>query len=191
MIKKRFIQKWRLSSTYECKWSARKKKIKKHFQNLFHKNNLSTIVKCNLKIADYLGVTLNLSDGSYKRFHKPKSEITYFYQASNHPLNIIKQLPLPAESDLSKLSSDEIEFIQVVPVYQESIKRVKYNKKLSYNNSDKYNSNNDNNNKVNCKSNHIKNQNNCNNNNFKFNTTDNWKNNDKLFSSNFYFFAKW
>ena len=139
---------------------------------------------------DYLGVTLNLSDGSYKRFHKPKSKITYFYRASNHPLNIIKQLPLPAEPGLSKLSSDEIEFIQVVPVFQESIKRVKYNKKLSYNNSDKYNSNNDNNNKVNCKSNHIKNQNNCNNNNFKFNTTDNWKNNDKLFSSNFYFFAK-
>ena len=102
----------------------------------------------------------------------------------------MKQLPLPAEPGLSKLSSDEIEFIQVVPVYQESIKRVKYNKKLSYNNSDIYNSNNDNNNKANCKSNHIKNQNNCNNNNFKFNTTDNWKNNDKLFSSNFYFFAK-
>ena len=42
-------------------------KIEKHFQSIFHKNNLS-IVNCNLKILDYLDVTLNLSDGSYKLF---------------------------------------------------------------------------------------------------------------------------
>ena len=47
-------------------------KIKKHFQNIFRKNNLNIIVICNLKIVDYLHVTLNLSDGSYKPFHKPK-----------------------------------------------------------------------------------------------------------------------
>ena len=39
-------------------------KIKKHFQSIFRKNNLSIIVKCNLKIVDYLDVTLNLSDSS-------------------------------------------------------------------------------------------------------------------------------
>ena len=39
-------------------------KIEKHFQSKFCKNNLSIIVKCNLKIVDYLDVTLNLSDGS-------------------------------------------------------------------------------------------------------------------------------
>ena len=39
-------------------------KIKKHFQIIFRKKNLSIIVKCNLKILDYLDVTLNLSDGS-------------------------------------------------------------------------------------------------------------------------------
>ena len=39
-------------------------KIKKHFQSIFRKNNLNIIVKCNLKIVDYLDVTLNLSDSS-------------------------------------------------------------------------------------------------------------------------------
>ena len=38
-------------------------KIKKHFQSIFRKNNLSIIVKCNLNTVDYLDVTLNLSDG--------------------------------------------------------------------------------------------------------------------------------
>ena len=69
---------------------------------------------------------------------------------------------------LSKLSSDENTFIQAASVYQEALKRAGYKHKLSYNNSDKYNSNN-NNNKDNCNNNTIKNDNNYNNNKFKFN----------------------
>ena len=90
-------------------------KIKKHFQNIFRKNNLNIIVKCNLKIVDHLDVTLNLADGLYKPFHKPNSEINYIYRESNHPPTIIKQLPLSVE--LSKLSSDENVFIQAASVY--------------------------------------------------------------------------
>ena len=37
----------------------------------FRKNTLNMILKCHLKIVDYLNVTLDLSDGSYKVFHKP------------------------------------------------------------------------------------------------------------------------
>ena len=55
-------------------------KIKKHFQSIFRTNNLSNIVKCKLKIVDYLDVTLNPSDGSYKPFHKPNSEINYIHR---------------------------------------------------------------------------------------------------------------
>ena len=44
--------------------SPQAEKIKKYFQSIFRKNNLSIIVKCNLKIVDYLDVTLNLSDSS-------------------------------------------------------------------------------------------------------------------------------
>ena len=58
-------------------------RIKKYFQSIFRKNNLSILVKCNLKIVDYLDVTLNLSDGLYKPFHKPNSEINYIHRKSN------------------------------------------------------------------------------------------------------------
>ena len=124
-------------------------KIKKHFQSIFCKNNLSIIGKCNLKIVDYLDVTLSLSDGSYKPFHKPNNEINYIHRESNHPPSITKQLPLSVESRLSKLSSDENVFIQAASVYEKALKRAGYNHKLSYNSSDKYNSNNNNNNKLN------------------------------------------
>ena len=70
------------------------KRIKKLFQNTFHKNNLNIIVKSNSKIVDYLDVILNLSDGSYKPFHKPNSEINYIHkESSDHPASIIRQLP--------------------------------------------------------------------------------------------------
>ena len=155
-------------------------KIKKHFQSIFRKNNLNIIVKCNLKIVDYLDVTLNLSHGSYKPFHKPNSEINYIHKESNHLPSIIKQLPLSVESRLSKLSSDENVFIQAASVYQEALKRVGFNHKVRYNNSDKYNSNNNNkNNKDNCNNNATKNDNNYSNKKFKFNNKDSWDNNDK------------
>ena len=155
-------------------------KIKKDFQDKFCNNNLNIIVKCNLKIVDYLDVTLNLSDSSQKPFHKPNSEINYIHRESNHPPSIIKQLPLSVESRLSKLSSDENVFIQAASVYQEALKRVGFNHKVRYNNSDKYNSNNNNkNNKDNCNNNATKNDNNYSNKKFKFNNKDSWDNNDK------------
>ena len=150
-------------------------KIKKHFQSIFRKNNLSIIVKCNLKIVDFLDVTLDLSDGSYKPFHKPNSEINYIHRESNHPPSIIKQLPLSVESRLSKLSSDENVFIQAASVYQEALKRAGYKHKLNYNNSDKYNSYNNKNNDNNNSNNSNSNNNNNSNNNYKvmFNSNDN------------------
>ena len=147
-------------------------KFKKHFQNIFRKTNLNIIVKCNLKIADYLDVTLNLSDGSYKPFHKPNREINYIHRESNHPPNIIKQLPLSIESRLSKLSFDENVFTQAASIYQEALKRAGYSHKLKYNNCNKYNNNN-NNNQDNCNSNDTKNDNNYNNNKLKVNHNDN------------------
>ena len=72
--------------------SPQTEKIKKNIQNFFRKNNLNVIVKCNL-IIDYLDVKLNLSNGSYKPFHKQRSEINYIYGESNHLPDIIKQLP--------------------------------------------------------------------------------------------------
>ena len=37
-------------------------KIKKEFQKLFRQRGLKLIIKCNLKIVDFLDVTMNLTD---------------------------------------------------------------------------------------------------------------------------------
>ena len=40
-------------------------KIRKEFQPLFRQDGLQLIVKCNPKSADFLDVTLNLTDSTY------------------------------------------------------------------------------------------------------------------------------
>ena len=71
--------------------------IKKNFQSLFKKYGLEIIIECNKKVVDYLGVTFNLKDGTCKPYHKPDNKIAYINVQSNHPANIIKQLPKTIE----------------------------------------------------------------------------------------------
>ena len=82
-------------------------KTKKEFQKLFWQDSLKLIIKCNLKIVDFLDVTLNLTDSTYKPYHKANDEICYIHKESNHPPSITKQLPISIETRLSKLSLNE------------------------------------------------------------------------------------
>ena len=52
------------------------------------------------KVVDYLDVPFNLSDGTYKPYHKPDNKINYINVQSNHPPNIIKQLQKTIEQRL-------------------------------------------------------------------------------------------
>ena len=65
-------------------------RIKKNFQSLFRKYGLEIITECNKKVVDYLDVTFNLKDGTYKSYHKPDNQISYVNVQSTHPPNIIK-----------------------------------------------------------------------------------------------------
>ena len=82
-------------------------KIKKSIQAIFRENELKINIQCNLKIVDYLDVTFNLTDSSYRPFNKTNNEINYIHKQSNHPPSIIRQLPLSVERRLSKLSSND------------------------------------------------------------------------------------
>ena len=42
-------------------------RIKKNFQPLFKKYELEIITECNKKLVDYLDVTSNLKDGTYRQ----------------------------------------------------------------------------------------------------------------------------
>ena len=108
------------------------KKIKKDFQKLFQQHSLKLTIKSNLKIVDFLDVTLNLTDSTYKPYHKPNDEICYIHKESNHPPSITKQLPISIETRLSKLSSNEKVYNESVSIYQEALDKSGYNHKLTF-----------------------------------------------------------
>ena len=107
-------------------------KILKLIQYIFRENEFKIIIQCNLKIVDYLDVTFNLTDSSYRPFNKTNNEINYIHKQSNHSPSIIKQLPLSVERRLSKLSSNEKIFNDSIPIYQEALIKAGYNHKLTY-----------------------------------------------------------
>ena len=47
-----------------------------------------------LKIVNDLDITLNLKNGSFRPYHKPDDQMQYIRTESNHPPNIIQQIPL-------------------------------------------------------------------------------------------------
>ena len=82
-------------------------KIKKRLQKVFKNKGLNVIIECNMKIVIYLNVTFNLNDGTYRPYQKPDNIIQYIHVKSNHPRNIIKQIPKAIEKRLPQLSSSE------------------------------------------------------------------------------------
>ena len=89
---------------------------------------LKDLIEWSKKVVDYLNVTLNLKDGTYKPYHKPDNKITYINAQSNHPQNTIKQLPKTIEQRLSNNSSNETIFIKAAPPYEKALKKKQYKK---------------------------------------------------------------
>ena len=121
-------------AVFQNKSGPQAEKIKKDFQKVFRENELNIVIKCNLKIVDYLHVTLNLLNNTYKLFSKPNNEVNYRHKESNHPPSIIKQVPFSIKSRLSSLSSSQKIFNESTPIYQEALKISGYDYKLKYQN---------------------------------------------------------
>ena len=85
-----------------------------------------------MKIVNYLDVTLNLNDGSYRPYKKPNGETNYIHVNSDHPPSILKQLPKSIEKWLSSLSSSKDIFEETAPYYEQYLSNCRYKEKLNY-----------------------------------------------------------
>ena len=103
----------------------------KTIQKFFKDKGLQIIIKCNLKIVDYLDVTLNLNDGTYHTFHKTNEETNYIHVESDHPPQIIKKIPRSIEKRLSRLSSTKEIFENSKDYYEQRLRQCGYNEKLN------------------------------------------------------------
>ena len=67
---------------------------------------LKITVQSNMKIFNYLDVTLNLTTGKYYPFRWPDNNPLYINVKSNHPPSIIGQIPASISTRISPLSCD-------------------------------------------------------------------------------------
>ena len=92
-------------------------KTRKEFTRIFGALGLKITVQYNLKVADFLDVTLNLNNGKYYPFRKPDNQPVYINARSNHPPSMIKHLPAAINHRISSLSCNEEEFHFILYIY--------------------------------------------------------------------------
>jgi len=95
--------------------------IMKDLCTTFSEHGLKIAIEANKKIANFLDVTLNLSNGTYIPYTKPNKLPLYIHKKSNHPPQIIKNTPKSINKRLSEVSSDQDSFDKAVPLYQKAL----------------------------------------------------------------------
>ena len=107
-------------------------KIKKDICQIFAQNNLRITIEANKKIVNFLDVTLDLTTGRFKPYLKPATTPLYVHSKSNHPPNIIRNIPEAINKRLSEISSDEDAFNEAAPPYQEALRTSGYAYNLKF-----------------------------------------------------------
>ena len=107
-------------------------KAKKEICKVFAENGLRVTIEANKKVVDFLDVTLDLNTGKYKPYSKPANHPLYVHSKSNHPPNIIRNIPESINRRLSEISCDEETFDEAAPEYQEALRKSGYDYRLQF-----------------------------------------------------------
>ena len=107
-------------------------RLKKQIIQFFKSNKLQITTNANIKIVNFLDVTLNLNSGCFKPFRKETNPPRYINTKSCHPPNIIKQLPLMIEKRVTDLSSNETLFNEEKDLYNTALKTAGYKYNIKY-----------------------------------------------------------
>ena len=98
---------------------------------LFQEEDLKIIPEVNLKVLNFLDVTLDLLRNKYRSYNQPNNNPLYVHSSSNHPPNILKQIPKTVERRISDLSSSEEVFEREKGTYVDALKRSGYDANLT------------------------------------------------------------
>ena len=96
----------------------------------FKKQSLNISRSTNLKICNFLDVTLNLTDGTHYPYRKPNNETLYIDTNSNHPPTIIKHLPVAIGRQISDISSSKELFNEAKLHYESVLKKSRHDEEL-------------------------------------------------------------
>ena len=106
--------------------------LRKKLETLFSKHGLKITAETGMKTTDYLDVTLDLSDGSYKPFLKDEPIPPYVNRRSNHPPAVTKNLPSMIERRVWNRCSTKQIFETHKRDYEQALKNSGYEGKIHY-----------------------------------------------------------
>jgi len=82
-------------------------------------------IEANENIVNFLDVTLDLNNGKFKPYSKPTTTPLSVDSKSNHPPNIIRNIP-------EAISSDEETFNEAASPYQDALRKNGYSTNLKF-----------------------------------------------------------
>ena len=107
-------------------------KTRKKLHKIFEQFDLKISMEANLHVVNFLDVTFDFTTGKHKPYRKPNSDPLYIHKHSNHPPNILRQLPTSINRRISTLSSDKQVFDDAVQAYQNVLGHSNFSHKLKY-----------------------------------------------------------
>ncbi|KAJ8048904.1 hypothetical protein HOLleu_01408 [Holothuria leucospilota] len=106
--------------------------LRKKVISAFNALGLKITAESNLKVVNFLDVTFDLRSSSHYPYRKPNDDPVYVHKSSNHPPQILKQIPTAISKRISQLSHNEESFNTASHIYNNALRVSGYNETLTY-----------------------------------------------------------
>ena len=77
---------------------------------------------------NFIDITFNFPENSFKPFHENKQTSSYINVNSNHPRSIIRQIPIAVNIRFNRLSLNKKSFMKIIGYRMRPSKKVDLNK---------------------------------------------------------------
>ena len=105
---------------------------KKDVAAILKSTGIDITIQGNLKVVDFLDLTLDLNTGTYKTFNKPNNTPLYVHKQSSHPPNVTKNIPLAVNQRISGNSSNQKVVEETIAPFQQALKNSGYDHQLKF-----------------------------------------------------------
>ncbi len=112
---------------------AENERTQKHLLKLFNDEfKLKITADANLKTINFLDITLDIANGTFKPYRKPGDSTIYINVELNHPPPVIKEVPKSICKRIFTLSVYKDTFDSAIPPYQKALSESGFKYKCSY-----------------------------------------------------------
>ena len=89
---------------------------RKNVIKIFQECGLPIVCKINLTGVDFIDVRFDMKQETYTRYRKPINDPVYIHKHSNHPQNILGDIPKSISKRVLDTSSNEEIFNNYIPI---------------------------------------------------------------------------